>query len=84
MSGTDPESSGYRNKMNVFIKTGNKTLVFSGTLLETSQNTAESKTSSEKPKQKKNRCFTCRKKIGLTGKTLTVRKPACSLSSRVL
>ncbi|EOA99545.1 AN1-type zinc finger protein 5, partial [Anas platyrhynchos] len=47
---------------------GNKTLVFvSGTLLETSQNTAESKTSSEKPKQKKNRCFTCRKKIGLTG-----------------
>ncbi|NWI27222.1 ZFAN5 protein, partial [Sula dactylatra] len=39
----------------------------SGTLLEISQNTAESKTASEKPKQKKNRCFTCRKKIGLTG-----------------
>ncbi|NWH58859.1 ZFAN5 protein, partial [Geococcyx californianus] len=28
---------------------------------------AEDKTASEKPKQKKNRCFTCRKKIGLTG-----------------
>ncbi|NXD69019.1 ZFAN5 protein, partial [Eolophus roseicapillus] len=28
---------------------------------------AEGKTASEKPKQKKNRCFTCRKKIGLTG-----------------
>ncbi|NXE16202.1 ZFAN5 protein, partial [Lophotis ruficrista] len=27
----------------------------------------EGKTASEKPKQKKNRCFTCRKKIGLTG-----------------
>ncbi|XP_037240498.1 AN1-type zinc finger protein 5-like isoform X2 [Falco rusticolus] len=40
----------------------------SGTLLEVSQNTtAEDKTASEKPKQKKNRCFTCRKKIGLTG-----------------
>ncbi|NWR06788.1 ZFAN5 protein, partial [Paradoxornis webbianus] len=39
----------------------------SGTLLEISQNTAESKTASEKPKPKKNRCFTCRKKIGLTG-----------------
>ncbi|NXW53096.1 ZFAN5 protein, partial [Eurystomus gularis] len=39
----------------------------SGTLLETSQSTAEGKTASEKPKQKKNRCFTCRKKIGLTG-----------------
>ncbi|RMC00817.1 hypothetical protein DUI87_22501 [Hirundo rustica rustica] len=38
-----------------------------GTLLEISQNTAESKTASEKPKPKKNRCFTCRKKIGLTG-----------------
>ncbi|NWU73148.1 ZFAN5 protein, partial [Pterocles burchelli] len=32
-----------------------------------SQNTPEGKTTSEKPKQKKNRCFTCRKKIGLTG-----------------
>ncbi|NWH46918.1 ZFAN5 protein, partial [Fregata magnificens] len=39
----------------------------SGTLLEISQNTAEGKAASEKPKQKKNRCFTCRKKIGLTG-----------------
>ncbi|NXE30355.1 ZFAN5 protein, partial [Ardeotis kori] len=39
----------------------------SGTLLEISQNAAEGKTASEKPKQKKNRCFTCRKKIGLTG-----------------
>ncbi|XP_066061618.1 AN1-type zinc finger protein 5-like [Chamaea fasciata] len=39
----------------------------SGTLLEIPQNTAESKTASEKPKPKKNRCFTCRKKIGLTG-----------------
>ncbi|NXN08595.1 ZFAN5 protein, partial [Indicator maculatus] len=33
----------------------------------TSQSTAEDKTAAEKPKQKKNRCFTCRKKIGLTG-----------------
>ncbi|PKU29421.1 an1-type zinc finger protein 5-like [Limosa lapponica baueri] len=39
----------------------------SGTLLEISPNTAEGKAASEKPKQKKNRCFTCRKKIGLTG-----------------
>ncbi|KFP04431.1 AN1-type zinc finger protein 5 [Calypte anna] len=39
----------------------------SGTLLEISQNTAEGKAASEKPKPKKNRCFTCRKKIGLTG-----------------
>ncbi|KFP30636.1 AN1-type zinc finger protein 5 [Colius striatus] len=39
----------------------------SGALLEVSQNTAEGKTAAEKPKQKKNRCFTCRKKIGLTG-----------------
>ncbi|KFO77577.1 AN1-type zinc finger protein 5 [Cuculus canorus] len=39
----------------------------SGTLLEISQSPAEGKTASEKPKQKKNRCFTCRKKIGLTG-----------------
>ncbi|NXP19071.1 ZFAN5 protein, partial [Scytalopus superciliaris] len=39
----------------------------SGTLLEISQNTAEGKSASEKPKPKKNRCFTCRKKIGLTG-----------------
>ncbi|NXD28762.1 ZFAN5 protein, partial [Spelaeornis formosus] len=31
------------------------------------RNTAEAKTASEKPKPKKNRCFTCRKKIGLTG-----------------
>ncbi|NXI73724.1 ZFAN5 protein, partial [Anseranas semipalmata] len=52
-----------------FIKTEEATSASSssGTLLEISQNTAESKTSSEKPKQKKNRCFTCRKKIGLTG-----------------
>ncbi|NXY73363.1 ZFAN5 protein, partial [Glareola pratincola] len=28
---------------------------------------SEGKAASEKPKQKKNRCFTCRKKIGLTG-----------------
>jgi len=56
-----------------FIKKGSKTLASaSGTVLEISQNTAESKTASEKPKQKKNRCFTCRKKIGLTGKTLAV------------
>uniref|UniRef100_A0A8V5GN11 Uncharacterized protein n=1 Tax=Melopsittacus undulatus TaxID=13146 RepID=A0A8V5GN11_MELUD len=32
-----------------------------------SSSSAEGKTASEKPKQKKNRCFTCRKKIGLTG-----------------
>ncbi|NWU96281.1 ZFAN5 protein, partial [Upupa epops] len=38
-----------------------------GTLLEISPNTTEGKTAPEKPKQKKNRCFTCRKKIGLTG-----------------
>ncbi|XP_015742176.1 AN1-type zinc finger protein 5-like isoform X2 [Coturnix japonica] len=47
---------------------GNRAPVFgSGTLPETSQSAAEDKTSPEKPKQKKNRCFTCRKKIGLTG-----------------
>ncbi|XP_032567956.1 AN1-type zinc finger protein 5-like [Chiroxiphia lanceolata] len=39
----------------------------SGTLLEISQNTAEGRAPVEKPKPKKNRCFTCRKKIGLTG-----------------
>ncbi|XP_026720947.1 AN1-type zinc finger protein 5-like [Athene cunicularia] len=55
----------------------------SGTLLEISQNTTEGKTASEKPKQKKNRCFTCRKKIGLTGKTLPVGKLAGGLSSLV-
>ncbi|XP_009081982.1 PREDICTED: AN1-type zinc finger protein 6-like [Acanthisitta chloris] len=57
------------NKMNAcFIKKGCKTLAsVSGTLLEVSQSTAEGKTASEKPKPKKNRCFTCRKKIGLTG-----------------
>uniref|UniRef100_A0A8U7P2F2 Uncharacterized protein n=1 Tax=Corvus moneduloides TaxID=1196302 RepID=A0A8U7P2F2_CORMO len=62
-------SSSSCNKMNVwFIKKGSKTLAsVSGTLLEISQNTAEGKTASEKPKPKKNRCFTCRKKIGLTG-----------------
>uniref|UniRef100_A0A8C0QSJ7 ZFAN5 protein n=1 Tax=Chelonoidis abingdonii TaxID=106734 RepID=A0A8C0QSJ7_CHEAB len=37
------------------------------TLLEISQNSVEGEKTSEKPKQKKNRCFTCRKKIGLTG-----------------
>ncbi|KFV74097.1 AN1-type zinc finger protein 5 [Struthio camelus australis] len=39
----------------------------SGTLFEISQNTVEDKMASEEMKQKKNRCFTCRKKIGLTG-----------------
>lgn len=39
----------------------------SGTLLEVSQSTAEEKAAAEKPKQKKNRCYSCRKKIGLTG-----------------
>ncbi|NWI90032.1 ZFAN5 protein, partial [Pitta sordida] len=39
----------------------------SGTLLEVPQSTAEGKAAAEKPKPKKNRCFTCRKKIGLTG-----------------
>uniref|UniRef100_A0A8B9FVF8 A20-type domain-containing protein n=1 Tax=Amazona collaria TaxID=241587 RepID=A0A8B9FVF8_9PSIT len=53
----------------------------SGTLLETPQNTAEGKTASEKPKQKKNRCFTCRKKIGLTGKSLAVGELACGPGS---
>ncbi|XP_074834248.1 AN1-type zinc finger protein 5-like isoform X2 [Carettochelys insculpta] len=38
-----------------------------GTLLEISQNSADWEETAEKPKQKKNRCFTCRKKIGLTG-----------------
>uniref|UniRef100_A0A8C3URN5 ZFAN5 protein n=1 Tax=Catharus ustulatus TaxID=91951 RepID=A0A8C3URN5_CATUS len=58
------------NETEEFSKTdeGSKTLAsVSGTLLEISQNTAEGKTASEKPKPKKNRCFTCRKKIGLTG-----------------
>lgn len=65
-------SSSSCDKMNIwFIKKGSKTLAsVSGTLLEISQNTAEGKTASEKPKPKKNRCFTCRKKIGLTGKCL--------------
>lgn len=76
-------SSSSRNKMNVwFIKKGSKTLAsVSGTLLEISQNTAEGKTASEKPKPKKNRCFTCRKKIGLTGKCLALGKLPCALSS---
>ncbi|XP_064030969.1 AN1-type zinc finger protein 5-like [Pogoniulus pusillus] len=39
----------------------------SGTLLEVPQSAAEEKAAAEKPKQKKNRCFSCRKKIGLTG-----------------
>ncbi|XP_010121883.1 PREDICTED: AN1-type zinc finger protein 5-like, partial [Chlamydotis macqueenii] len=51
-----------------FIKTEEASPASSspGTLLEISQNAAEGKAASEKPKQKKNRCFTCRKKIGLT------------------
>uniref|UniRef100_A0A7N4PJ51 Zinc finger AN1-type containing 5 n=1 Tax=Sarcophilus harrisii TaxID=9305 RepID=A0A7N4PJ51_SARHA len=39
----------------------------SGSLLETSQSSSEEEKSSEKPKPKKNRCFACRKKVGLTG-----------------
>ncbi|XP_027708932.1 AN1-type zinc finger protein 5-like isoform X2 [Vombatus ursinus] len=39
----------------------------SGSLLETSQSSSEEEKSSEKPKLKKNRCFACRKKVGLTG-----------------
>lgn len=71
------------DKMNVwFIKKGSKTLAcVSGTLLEISQSTAEGKTASEKPKPKKNRCFTCRKKIGLTGKCLPLGKLPCALSN---
>ncbi|NXX71603.1 ZFAN5 protein, partial [Spizella passerina] len=41
-------------------------------------NTAEGKTASEKPKPKKNRCFTCRKKIGLTGECLPLGKLPCA------
>lgn len=68
--------------MCLFVYRGNRTVVFgSGTLLETSQSAAEDKTSPEKPKQKKNRCFTCRKKIGLTGETLTMGTAVCSPSS---
>lgn len=68
--------------MRLFVYRGNRTVVFgSGTLLETSQSAAEDKTSPEKPKQKKNRCFTCRKKIGLTGETLTMGTAVCSPSS---
>ncbi|NXN81649.1 ZFAN5 protein, partial [Bombycilla garrulus] len=57
------------NKTEEFSKTDEASSASSssGTLLEISQNTAEGKTASEKPKPKKNRCFTCRKKIGLTG-----------------
>ncbi|KFV53300.1 AN1-type zinc finger protein 5 [Tyto alba] len=57
------------NETEEFIKTeaASSASSSSGTLLEISQNTSEGKTASEKPKQKKNRCFTCRKKIGLTG-----------------
>ncbi|NXU07064.1 ZFAN5 protein, partial [Buphagus erythrorhynchus] len=43
------------------------------------RNTAEGKTGSEKPKPKKNRCFTCRKKIGLTGECLALGKLPCAL-----
>uniref|UniRef100_F7FLP4 Zinc finger AN1-type containing 5 n=1 Tax=Monodelphis domestica TaxID=13616 RepID=F7FLP4_MONDO len=39
----------------------------SGSLLETSQSSSEEEKSSEKSKPKKNRCFACRKKVGLTG-----------------
>ncbi|NXK46327.1 ZFAN5 protein, partial [Chauna torquata] len=46
-----------------FIKTEEATSASSSS----GRRIAEGKTSSEKPKQKKNRCFTCRKKIGLTG-----------------
>ncbi|XP_074128560.1 uncharacterized protein LOC141545406 [Sminthopsis crassicaudata] len=38
----------------------------SGSLLETSQSSSEEEKSCEKPKPKKNRCFACRKKVGLT------------------
>ncbi|XP_005993851.1 AN1-type zinc finger protein 5 [Latimeria chalumnae] len=39
----------------------------SGTALEAAQDSSEDDKTPEKPKQKKNRCFTCRKKVGLTG-----------------
>ncbi|XP_068928057.1 AN1-type zinc finger protein 5-like isoform X2 [Petaurus breviceps papuanus] len=39
----------------------------SGSLVQTSQSSSEEEKSSEKPKPKKNRCFACRKKVGLTG-----------------
>ncbi|NWS05015.1 ZFAN5 protein, partial [Motacilla alba] len=45
----------------------NKTDEASSASSSSGRNTAEGKTASEKPKPKKNRCFTCRKKIGLTG-----------------
>ncbi|KAM6104810.1 AN1-type zinc finger protein 5-like [Pterocles gutturalis] len=51
----------------------------SGTLLEVSQNTAEGKTTSKKPKQKKNRCFTCQKNIGLTGFDCRCRNLFCAI-----
>ncbi|NXH09812.1 ZFAN5 protein, partial [Bucco capensis] len=44
-----------------------------------SQVTAEEKAAAEKPKQKKNRCFTCRKKIGLTGFGCRCGKLFCAL-----
>ncbi|NXX80728.1 ZFAN5 protein, partial [Urocolius indicus] len=43
------------------------------------RNTAEGKTAAEKPKQKKNRCFTCRKKIGLTGFDCRCGKLFCAI-----
>ncbi|XP_062452342.1 AN1-type zinc finger protein 5-like isoform X2 [Rhea pennata] len=57
------------NESEGFVKTDEVSSAssLSGSLLEISQNTAEDKMASEKMKQKKNRCFTCRKKIGLTG-----------------
>ncbi|XP_064353327.1 AN1-type zinc finger protein 5-like [Dromaius novaehollandiae] len=66
MSISREESS---NETERFVKTeeASSASSSSGTLLEISQNTAEDKMASEKMKQKKNRCFTCRKKIGLTG-----------------
>ncbi|NXL48497.1 ZFAN5 protein, partial [Podilymbus podiceps] len=44
-----------------------KTEAASSASSSSGKDAAEDKTASEKPKQKKNRCFTCRKKIGLTG-----------------
>nr|XP_033811019.1 AN1-type zinc finger protein 5-like [Geotrypetes seraphini]XP_033811020.1 AN1-type zinc finger protein 5-like [Geotrypetes seraphini]XP_033811021.1 AN1-type zinc finger protein 5-like [Geotrypetes seraphini] len=39
----------------------------SGSILEISQSSAEGDETPEKPKSKRNRCFMCRKKVGLTG-----------------
>ncbi|XP_029469807.1 AN1-type zinc finger protein 6-like isoform X2 [Rhinatrema bivittatum] len=50
----------------------------SGSILEISQSSVEGDDTPEKPKPKRNRCFMCRKKVGLTVCCLTVNNLPCS------